>query len=87
MLQRTLASSVHVTGVGLHSGERVSLTMHPADVDTGIFSSKPFFMMANLAYARDLSAFIFFIFLFIKNYYLVKKTISACLPSILNCTS
>lgn len=36
MLQRTLASSVHVTGVGLHSGERVSLTMHPADVDTGI---------------------------------------------------
>ena len=36
MLQRTLASSVHVTGVGLHSGERVILTMHPADVDTGI---------------------------------------------------
>ena len=36
MLQRTLASSVHVTGVGLHSGERVVLNMHPADVDTGI---------------------------------------------------
>ncbi|UOO91076.1 UDP-3-O-acyl-N-acetylglucosamine deacetylase [Vitreoscilla massiliensis] len=36
MLQRTLASSVHVTGVGLHSGERVVLNLHPADVDTGI---------------------------------------------------
>ncbi|UOO92444.1 UDP-3-O-acyl-N-acetylglucosamine deacetylase [Vitreoscilla stercoraria] len=36
MLQRTLAKSVHVTGVGLHSGERVSLTMHPAVVDSGI---------------------------------------------------
>lgn len=36
MLQRTLAKSVHVTGVGLHSGERVALTMHPADVNSGI---------------------------------------------------
>lgn len=36
MLQRTLAKSVHVTGVGLHSGERVSLTMHPAAVNSGI---------------------------------------------------
>lgn len=36
MLQRTLANSIHVTGVGLHSGERVALTMHPADVNTGI---------------------------------------------------
>ena len=30
MLQRTLAKSVHVAGVGLHSGERVALTLHPA---------------------------------------------------------
>ena len=36
MLQRTLAKSVHVTGVGLHSGERVALTMHPAEVNSGI---------------------------------------------------
>lgn len=36
MLQRTLAASVFVTGVGLHSGERVALTMHPAGIDTGI---------------------------------------------------
>ncbi|MDO5059377.1 MAG: UDP-3-O-acyl-N-acetylglucosamine deacetylase [Neisseria sp.] len=36
MLQRTLAKSVSVTGVGLHSGERVKLTLHPAAENSGI---------------------------------------------------
>ena len=36
MLQRTLARSVSVTGVGLHSGERVKLTLHPASANSGI---------------------------------------------------
>ena len=36
MKQRTLAQSVHATGVGLHSGERVLLTMHPAEENSGI---------------------------------------------------
>lgn len=36
MKQRTLAQSVTATGVGLHSGERVSLTLHPAPVHYGI---------------------------------------------------
>ena len=36
MLQRTLAKSISVTGVGLHSGERVALTLHPAQADSGI---------------------------------------------------
>ena len=36
MFQRTLAKSVHVTGVGLHSGERVALTLHPAVENSGI---------------------------------------------------
>ena len=36
MLQRTLAKSVHATGVGLHSGERVALTLHPASANSGI---------------------------------------------------
>ena len=36
MLQRTLAKSVSVTGVGLHSGERVRLTLHPAAENSGI---------------------------------------------------
>lgn len=36
MLQRTLAREVSVTGVGLHSGERVALTLYPAAENSGI---------------------------------------------------
>ena len=36
MRQRTLAKSVSATGVGLHSGERVILTLHPAKENEGI---------------------------------------------------
>lgn len=36
MKQRTLAKSVSATGVGLHSGERVMLTLHPAPENHGI---------------------------------------------------
>lgn len=36
MLQRTLAKSINVTGVGLHSGERVALTLHPVAENSGI---------------------------------------------------
>ncbi len=36
MLQRTLAKGISVTGVGLHSGERVALTLSPAAENTGI---------------------------------------------------
>lgn len=34
--QRTLKNSVDITGIGVHSGGPVSLTLHPAPVDTGI---------------------------------------------------
>ncbi|MDD5296685.1 MAG: UDP-3-O-acyl-N-acetylglucosamine deacetylase [Rhodocyclaceae bacterium] len=34
--QRTLKSLVHTTGVGLHSGAKVNLTLRPAAPDTGI---------------------------------------------------
>lgn len=34
--QRTLKNTIHATGVGVHSGEKVNLTLHPAPVDTGI---------------------------------------------------
>lgn len=34
--QRTLKSSISCSGVGLHSGEKVSLTLNPADSGTGI---------------------------------------------------
>ncbi len=34
--QRTLKNVIRATGVGLHSGEKVHLTLRPANVDTGI---------------------------------------------------
>ena len=34
--QRTLKSLTHAVGVGLHSGQRVELTLRPAQTDTGI---------------------------------------------------
>lgn len=34
--QRTLKNSINATGVGLHSGEKVFLTLNPAPVNTGI---------------------------------------------------
>jgi UDP-3-O-[3-hydroxymyristoyl] N-acetylglucosamine deacetylase len=34
--QRTLQNTIRATGVGLHSGEKVYLTMRPAPVDSGI---------------------------------------------------
>ena len=34
--QRTLKSSVSVTGVGLHSGEKVALTLRPGPVNSGV---------------------------------------------------
>ncbi|ERE06191.1 UDP-3-O-(3-hydroxymyristoyl) glucosamine N-acyltransferase [Pseudogulbenkiania ferrooxidans EGD-HP2] len=36
ILQRTLKQAISATGVGLHSGERVKLTLLPAPPDTGI---------------------------------------------------
>jgi UDP-3-O-[3-hydroxymyristoyl] N-acetylglucosamine deacetylase len=34
--QRTIRNKITAAGVGLHSGKKVTLTFHPADVDTGI---------------------------------------------------
>jgi len=34
--QRTLRNSIHATGVGLHTGDKIYLTLHPAEPDTGI---------------------------------------------------
>ncbi len=35
--QRTLKNVIRATGVGLHSGEKVYLTLRPAGIDAGIF--------------------------------------------------
>ncbi len=34
--QRTLNNSIHCSGIGLHSGIKVNMTLHPAEADTGI---------------------------------------------------
>ncbi|MEM8548550.1 MAG: UDP-3-O-acyl-N-acetylglucosamine deacetylase, partial [Pseudomonadota bacterium] len=34
--QRTLKTAIRATGVGLHSGEKVLLTLRPAAVNTGV---------------------------------------------------
>jgi UDP-3-O-[3-hydroxymyristoyl] N-acetylglucosamine deacetylase len=34
--QRTIAKTAQVTGIGLHSGKKVILKLHPAEADTGI---------------------------------------------------
>ncbi|MDX1799562.1 MAG: UDP-3-O-acyl-N-acetylglucosamine deacetylase, partial [Marinobacter sp.] len=34
--QRTLKNTIRATGVGLHSGEKVYLTLKPAPAETGI---------------------------------------------------
>lgn len=34
--QTTLAREIHLTGTGVHSGAPVSLTLHPAEADTGL---------------------------------------------------
>ena len=36
VLQRTLKSSISCTGVGLHSGRKIAMMLHPAGADTGI---------------------------------------------------
>ncbi len=35
-MQRTLKNTIRATGVGLHSGQKVFMTLRPANVDTGI---------------------------------------------------
>ncbi len=36
MKQHTIKNSIRATGVGLHTGKQIHLTLHPAPVDTGI---------------------------------------------------
>lgn len=34
--QRTIAKKVEITGIGIHSGRKVTMTLHPAEADFGI---------------------------------------------------
>lgn len=46
--QTTIGDTVRVVGIGVHSGERVSLALHPADPDSGIT-----FLRTGLSDGRD----------------------------------
>ena len=39
MLQTTIRKTVHCTGIGLHSGKEVELTLRPASENTGVLFS------------------------------------------------
>ncbi len=49
--QRTLKNTIRATGIGLHSGEKVYLTLRPAPVDTGII-----FIRTDLEPAQEIQA-------------------------------
>ncbi|NBB83336.1 MAG: UDP-3-O-[3-hydroxymyristoyl] N-acetylglucosamine deacetylase, partial [Alphaproteobacteria bacterium] len=49
--QRTLKNVIRATGVGLHTGEKVYLTLRPAAPDTGIV-----FRRVDLAQPVDITA-------------------------------
>ena len=34
--QKTLKTSIHCNGIGLHSGEKIALSLYPAEIDTGV---------------------------------------------------
>ena len=55
--QRTLKNVIRATGVGLHSGEKVYMTLRPAAPDTGIvFRRVDFDQPVGAVVARDLRA-------------------------------
>lgn len=49
--QRTLAKNVQITGIGIHSGKKVTLKMYPAAADTGII-----FKRTDIPNAREMKA-------------------------------
>ena len=49
--QRTLKSLIRATGVGLHTGQKVTITLRPAGIDTGVV-----FRRVDLASPADIPA-------------------------------
>jgi UDP-3-O-[3-hydroxymyristoyl] N-acetylglucosamine deacetylase len=53
--QRTLKNTVRATGVGIHTGQKVYITLKPAPIDTGIiFSRTDFDQPVNIKATADL---------------------------------
>lgn len=51
VLQQTLRSAIHCSGIGLHSGVKISMTLHPGDPNSGIV-----FRRSDLAGAPEIPA-------------------------------
>ena len=51
--QKTLKKKIFFSGVGVHSGRAVSMSIEPADVNTGIF-----FRRTDIEYNNDIQALI-----------------------------
>ena len=51
LYQRTIAKTVSITGIGIHSGKKVKMTLHPAAADTGIR-----FRRTDLPQAKEMRA-------------------------------
>ena len=49
--QRTIAKEVSITGIGIHSGKKVTLKMYPADADTGVV-----FKRSDIANSKTIKA-------------------------------
>ncbi|MDX1959200.1 MAG: UDP-3-O-acyl-N-acetylglucosamine deacetylase [Leptospiraceae bacterium] len=59
--RKTIKSKIHITGIGLHSGKKVELILHPAPSGTGLIfipnsnSTKKFRIPVSLEYVVDTS--------------------------------
>ena len=62
--QRTLKATVQATGVGLHTGEKVYLTLRPAAIDSGIV-----FRRMDLPDSGDIRAEAHAVNAYIRGYY------------------
>lgn len=36
IFQNTIAKAVTISGIGLHTGEQITMSLRPAEVDTGV---------------------------------------------------
>ena len=54
LAQRTIRNKVTASGVGLHSGKKVNLVLHPADPDTGVVFRRKFYEDRDVDHADSL---------------------------------
>ena len=55
LYQRTIAKKIRITGIGIHSGKKVTLTLNPAPADFGIQFKRTDFLNAEVLVANALT--------------------------------